>query len=34
MRGKACLAEESSERLADLSEHHRQMQKALTQASQ
>ncbi|MCF3135582.1 hypothetical protein IPZ69_35740 [Streptomyces olivochromogenes] len=33
MRGDACLAEESSEVLADLSEHHRQLQKALTQAS-
>ncbi|MFB7506151.1 hypothetical protein [Streptomyces broussonetiae] len=34
MRGDACLAEESSEMLADLSERHRQMQRALTQASQ
>ncbi|MEU6444969.1 hypothetical protein [Streptomyces sp. NPDC047046] len=34
MRGDACLAEESTEKLADLSEHHRQMQRALTQASQ
>ncbi|MGW2965109.1 hypothetical protein ACWDGI_42620 [Streptomyces sp. NPDC001220] len=33
MRGDACLAEESSETLADLSEHHRQLQKALTRAS-
>lgn len=34
MRGDACLAEESSEMLADLSERHRQMQKALSQACQ
>ncbi|MFI9569483.1 hypothetical protein [Streptomyces rishiriensis] len=34
MRGDACLAEESTETLADRSEHHRQMQRALTQASQ
>ncbi|MFK8912107.1 hypothetical protein [Streptomyces sp. YS-3] len=34
MRGDACLAEESSERLADLSEQHRQLQKALTHAAQ
>jgi hypothetical protein len=34
MRGDACLAEESTAALADLSEHHRQMQRALTQASQ
>lgn len=33
MRGDACLAEESSEMLAELSERHRQLQKALTQAS-
>lgn len=34
MRGDACLAEESTETLADLSEFHRQMQRALTHASQ
>ncbi|MGY1495070.1 hypothetical protein ACW4TU_00195 [Streptomyces sp. QTS52] len=34
MRGDACLAEESTEMLADLSEHHRRLQMALTQASQ
>lgn len=34
MRGDACLAEESTETLADLSEHHHQMQRALTRASQ
>lgn len=34
MRGDACLAEESTEMLADLSEHHRQLQRALAQASQ
>ncbi|UUU36658.1 hypothetical protein JIX56_46440 [Streptomyces sp. CA-210063] len=34
MRGDACLAEESTETLADLSEFHRQMQRALTRASQ
>ncbi|KUO16427.1 hypothetical protein AQJ91_36090 [Streptomyces dysideae] len=34
MRGDACLAEESTETLADLSERHRQLQTALTQASQ
>jgi hypothetical protein len=34
MRGDACLAEESTEMLADLSEHHRQLQRALTQASE
>ncbi|WP_244363277.1 hypothetical protein [Streptomyces aquilus] len=34
MRGDACLAEESTEALADLSEQHRQMQRALTDASQ
>ncbi|WAU78383.1 hypothetical protein O1Q96_00610 (plasmid) [Streptomyces sp. Qhu-G9] len=34
MRGDACLAEESSETLAGLSEQHRHLQKALTQASQ
>jgi hypothetical protein len=33
MRGDACLAEESTEMLADLSERHRQFQKALNQAS-
>lgn len=34
MRGDACLAEESTEILAGLSEQHRHLQKALTQASQ
>ncbi len=34
MRGDACLAEESTETMADLSERHRRLQKALTQASQ
>ncbi|MFI9318121.1 hypothetical protein ACIG0B_33310 [Streptomyces althioticus] len=34
MRGDACLAEESTETLADLSKFHRQMQRALTHASQ
>ncbi|MCQ4084368.1 hypothetical protein NGB36_28250 [Streptomyces sp. RB6PN25] len=34
MRGDGCLAEESTETMADLSERHRQLQKALTQASQ
>lgn len=34
MRGDACLAEESAGTLADLSEHHRQLQRALAQASQ
>ncbi|MER5348541.1 hypothetical protein ABT030_51770 [Streptomyces mirabilis] len=34
MRGDACLAEESTEMLADLSERHRQFRKALKQASQ
>lgn len=33
MRGDACLAEESSEMLEGLSEHHRQLQKALARAS-
>jgi hypothetical protein len=32
MRGDAFLAEESTEMLADLSDHHRQLQKALTRA--
>ncbi|MET8957437.1 hypothetical protein ACWEO4_43540 [Streptomyces sp. NPDC004393] len=31
--GEPCLAEESSETLADLSERHRQPRKALTQAA-
>ncbi|MET9079948.1 hypothetical protein ABZX95_49690 [Streptomyces sp. NPDC004232] len=34
MRGDACLADESSEVLEDLSERHRRLQKALTRASQ
>ncbi|WP_307841065.1 hypothetical protein [Streptomyces sp. GESEQ-4] len=34
LRGDACLAEESPELLADLSDRHRQLQKALTHASQ
>ncbi|MDH6521993.1 hypothetical protein M2163_001012 [Streptomyces sp. SAI-135] len=34
MRGDACLAEESTEMMVDLSERHWQMQKALTHASQ
>ncbi|MFD7020867.1 hypothetical protein [Streptomyces sp. NPDC059928] len=34
MRGDACLAEETAETLAKLSEHHRALQKALTQAAQ
>ncbi|WP_236669881.1 hypothetical protein [Streptomyces antimycoticus] len=34
MRGDACLAEESSEMLADLSDRHRQLQKALTRAAE
>ncbi|WP_369253844.1 hypothetical protein [Streptomyces sp. R35] len=34
MRGDACLAEESTEMMADLSERHRELQKALGQASQ
>ncbi|MDF2273436.1 hypothetical protein P2Q00_49845 [Streptomyces coacervatus] len=32
MRGDTCLAEESTEMTADLSEHRRQRQRALTQA--
>ncbi|MET7621320.1 hypothetical protein [Streptomyces sp. NPDC005408] len=33
MRGDGCLAEESSEKLADVSAHHRELQTALNQAS-
>ncbi|MER8009620.1 hypothetical protein [Streptomyces sp. NPDC094149] len=34
MRGDACLADESTETLAKLSEHHRRLQTALTRASE
>ncbi|MFE5923133.1 hypothetical protein [Streptomyces sp. NPDC056468] len=34
MRGDACLAEESTETVAELSDRHRELQKALTHASQ
>ncbi|MEU3466028.1 hypothetical protein ABZ721_39585 [Streptomyces sp. NPDC006733] len=34
MRGDACMAEESTETLAHLSEQHRELQRALTQAAQ
>ncbi|WP_051745435.1 hypothetical protein [Streptomyces yerevanensis] len=34
MRGDACLAEGSTEMMADLSERHRDLQRALTQASE